>query len=176
MAIELVPFDKLKSLLELEDNEADYPALTLIQESVVAAFEAYTGRVFTEDKYTNSVDIIFPSKMVSLNAIPVNTITEVTVDGIVMTDYKIRLYGIELGSPVDNRTVEVSYRGGLKEVPASLERAALLQTTYEYQNSTHIGAKLVSTEGGTVTLPELNLLKVVKGILKSYMHPLNRMM
>lgn len=176
MAIELVEFEKLKTLLQLDKTEADYPTLTLIQESVVAAFEEFTGRTLTEDKYSESVFVLSPSKMIPVKALPIKVITSITVDGVLTTNYKIREYGVELGSKVDNVTLDIAYTGGLAEVPKGLERAALLQTAYEYQNSDHIGAKLVSSEGGSVTLPELNLLKVVKGILKNYRHPLNRML
>ena len=171
MAIELVGFDKLAPVIPLNSAEATYPDLTIIQESVVSQFEDHTNRTFTEDNYEEELFVGMSSKMIPLKAIPVSEVTEVTIDDVVTTDYNIRPYGVELGYKVQNQTVKVTYAGGLATVPKSLERAALLQTTYEYQHKNSIGLEIVSTPGGTITKPEVGMLKEVKKILNAYMHP-----
>jgi len=66
----------------------------------------------------------------------------------------------------------VVYTGGITEATNSMNRAALLQTAYEFQAKDHIGASSVSAEGGSVQRPELGLLKEVKRILSKDKHPL----
>lgn len=176
MAIELVGFDQLKLMLELEKTESDYPTLTLIQESVVAAFESYLGRNLSEDKYEESNFVYFPQDIMPLKALPVKSITSAAIDGVEITDYKIRDFGILLGSKVEGVEVVVSYVGGLTSVPDDISRAALLQTSYEYQTHDHIGAETVATEGGMVTTPSLSLLKEVVRLLKNHRHPVNKVL
>ena len=172
MAIELVSFDTLKPLLDLNDTEKDYPDLTLIQESVVTSLEDHTHRTFSEDNYEEELFTGgMPTKMIPLLAIPISSITEVTIDGEVTDDYEIRNYGIEMGRTITNQTVKVTYAGGIIDVPAGLERAARLQTMYEYQHKTSIGLEIVSTPGGTITKPEVGMLKEVKKLLQKHMHP-----
>lgn len=176
MAKELVSFDDLKILLGLTKTEADYQQLTLIQESVADAIEEYCGRTFESDTYQETVTPISPSKMIPLKAIPVSSITSITIAGNDSTDFKIRAYGVELGSTVDNQEIIITYVGGLETVTPSLKRAALLQTTYEYQNKDNIGASFVTNEGGSVTVPEIGLLKEVRRLLKNERHILNRLL
>lgn len=177
MAKELVSFADLKILLGLLKTEVDYPQLTLIQESVADAIEEYTGRTFESNVYQETVTPLSPSKMIPLKAVPVSSITSVTVDGNAWADFKIREYGIELGSTVDNQEIIVTYVGGLVGVVTGvLNRAALLQTTYEYQNKDNIGASFVTNEGGSVTVPEIGLLKEVRRLLKNERHVLNKIL
>ena len=61
----------------------------------------------------------------------------------------------------------ITYTGGLTVVPAELTRAALLQTVYEYQNKDSVGLENISNQGGSVTKPEIGLLKEVKQILNN---------
>lgn len=176
MATELIAFQALADLLGLEQTEDKYPKLTLIQESVVDAFEEYTGRSFDNDTYKESLTPMSPSSMMPLKALPVASVAQVTLDGTATTDFKIRIYGIQLGAKVDNKEIVVDYVGGLETVPKQIKRAALLQTAYEFQNSDNIGASFVSNEGGTVTVPEISLLKEVRKLLATERHPLNRML
>ena len=171
MAIELISFADLDIMLDLGKTEAEYPDLTLIQESVVDAFEDYTRRTFEELTYSESKFMYSKTKMIPLNAIPVTSVSLVTIDDEVTTDFNIRPYGIELGAKVENAEVNVTYIGGITIVPGNLKRAALLQTVYEYQNKDSIGIQTVSTEGGTTTKPELGLLREVKRLLNSFTHP-----
>lgn len=174
MAIELVDFEELKVMLGLSasKSESDYPDLTLIQESVVNMFESFTGRFFTEDKYIEQKFIgCSKTKMIPLKGVPIKSISSVTIDGVLTPDYKIKGYGIELSFPVTDVEIEVVYTGGITEVIGSLHRAALLQTVYEYQNKDSIGIQTTSTNGGTVTKPELGMLKEVAKLLAPLKHP-----
>jgi hypothetical protein len=76
-----------------------------------------------------------------------------------------------MNSTITNQTVKVTYTGGIIDVPAGLERAARLQTMYEYQNKTSIGLETVSTPGGTIIKPEVGMLKEVEKLLQKHMHP-----
>jgi hypothetical protein len=53
-----------------------------------------------------------------------------------------------------------------------MNRAALLQVAHEFQRKERIGSDSISTEGGTVTYPQLGLLAEVKKRLNQYIHPL----
>lgn len=170
--MELIGFDELSSLLLLSQTEADYPDLEIIKNSVSQAFEVYTGRVFDEDTYKDTVILgDLYTKMIPLNALPVSSVVQVLVSGQETMDYQITCFGIRLGAKLKNNEVSVSYTGGLESVPKALERAALLQTVYEYQNKDSIGIEVVNTTGGSVVKPELGLLKEVKKLLNSVMHP-----
>ena len=172
---DLVTFEDLKSLLHLDNDEEDYPALTLLRDSVKDAIESFLGRTIDNDSYSETKRIVSKTKMVPLNALPVDSVSSVTIDGSASTDYTISDYGVELGATVSNLPVVVSYIGGLEEIPGPINRAALIQTAYEYQNHDHIGAESVSTDGGSVQRPSLGLLKEVQRLLKTFKHPLNRM-
>lgn len=175
MAIELVSFDELKIVLGLSESksESDYPDLTIIQESVVAMFENHTGRTFKKTNHSEDYFIFSKSKMIPLKGLPVISIESITLDGdVVDADaYDSRPYGVELANATSSITAKVSYSGGLSSVPEDLKRAAMLQTIYEYQNKHSIGLEVVSTGGGTVTKPQLGMLKEVGRLLNKYVHP-----
>ena len=171
MAKELISFDDLKVFLDLGKTESEYLDLTLIQESVVDALADYTRREFDFANHASSRFVYGKSKMIPLLGLPVKSVSEVAIDGVITDNFSIRPYGIELHNAVVASEVSVSYKGGLEKVPANLKRAALLQTVYEYQNKDSIGIKTTSTSGGSVTKPELGLLKEVKKLLHSEIHP-----
>ena len=172
MAIELVSFDDLKDLLGLNKTEGDYADLAIIQPSVVSAFESHTRRVFTEDDYEEELFVgPLSTKMIPLKGLPINAITEVTIDDVVTESYKISVYGAELDTKVKNQVVKVKYNGGLSSVPRSLNRAALLQTAYEYQNKNSIGLEVVSSPGGNIVKPQVGMLKEVEKLLNEHIHP-----
>lgn len=171
MAIELVSFDDLDTYLDLAKEESGYPDLTLIQESVVAAIERHLNRELELDTRTETNFIYSATTMIPVKALPIVSITSVTIDGDTTTEYKKRSYGIQLDLCTDNSEVIVTYEGGIEDVPSAIKRAALLQTVYEYQNKDSIGIENVSTEGGSITKPELGLLKEVKMLLQKHKHP-----
>lgn len=172
MALTLVSTDKLISLLHLENDIDSYPALLVLIDSVHAKFESHTRRKFSLDDYIETTRQRSSTAMVGLNALPVDVVNSVTVDGIATSDYEITDYGIEFRRKLKGWIV-VDYSGGIEEAAGDLERAALLQISYEYQNHDHMGAESVSNEGGSVQRPALGLLKEVSSLLKSYKHPLN---
>lgn len=175
MAKELVSFDDLKTFLGLEKNESDYPDLTLIQESVVDMFEEHTQRIFEQDTYTRTYDIhSLNTQMIGLEALPILSITSITVEGTILdtTSYKITDYGVRLDNKVQNSQVIITYIGGLDDVPKPITRAALLQTVFEYQNKNSIGLEIVTNDGGSITKPELGMLREVKRLLRNHRHKL----
>jgi len=178
MAIELVSFENLKSILDLEnDLVSDYPQLQVLHDSVVSSFESYTDRKFEEDKYVEKIFCSTGLRMVNLKAIPIDSIVSVVrnVDGVSTTldssEYEITDYGVRLVGYFVRGNVEVTYNGGIAEVDEDLSRAAMLQVSFEYQNIDHIGASSVSTEGGSVQRPAIGLLAEVKRLLTSFKHP-----
>ena len=181
MAIELVSYANLRSLLDLEEAAiTDYPALNVLRDSVTSALEDYTGRLFESKARTETIYVgSTGTQMLSLEAIPVASVSSlvVTVSETDETftehdDYEIASYGLKLLTRVSNCSIAITYTGGISTVPDSLARAALLQTAYEFQAKDQIGADSVSTEGGTISRPALGLLKEVKRLLDKNMHPL----
>jgi len=181
MTVALVSYDELKDLLGLTKTSiSDYPALDVLVNSVQYAIEEYLGRLLELNARTETLYIGgTSSQMVSLPGIPVSSITSVTITqgqvDTVSTDYDIVDYGIRLHAKLQRAKVVVVYEGGLDDIPTSVNRAALMQTAYEWQAKDQIGAESVSTDGGMVQRPALGLLKEVKRMLNSEKHPLRLM-
>ena len=182
MAIELVTYADLKKLLGLTKAAiSDYPALEVINNSVLYAVEEYLGRRLEKDDRTETIFIgNTPSQMISLLGLPISSIASVsitqaqTVAAYTSVDYDITDYGIRMLSKFSNAKIIVTYNGGYEDadVPTKINRAALLQISYEWQSKDQIGAMSTSTEGGYVQRPELGLLKEVKRMLNGKKHPL----
>lgn len=179
--IELVSYTELKTLLGLEgDSIESYPDLALLQTSVLSAIESYIGRILTNGEYTKSLYIgNSPVKIIPLPSIPIESISAITATylgsdetWVENSDYVIDSFGIRLLYSVRNVKLTITYTGGLSATNGNLKRAALIQTAYEYQGKEQIGASYTSNDGGTVTRPELGLLKEVKRVLRPEMHPL----
>lgn len=178
MAFELIPFQEIKDLLELEKSSIDdYPPLKVINNRLLSSFEEHTGREFEK---VERVEEIFvestPSCMIPLKGLPVESVSSVLVtsDGTNLEsfDYNITSYGIKLGSKVKNVRVAVTYTGGLSVVTNPIKAAALYQLAYEFQSKEQIGAQSFTTDGGSVSRPELGLLKETRRMLNSSLHPL----
>ncbi len=184
MALELVTFADLAKLGALTKTPiAEYPALEVINDSMIDAFEQYLGRKLnnaerTETKHPGR----FGMRQLYLPGIPVTAVSSVTItqlgnsqSWIEDEQYEVTGYGLRLFTPVIHSKVVVVYTGGLSAVAeeSNLNRAALYQITYEHQSKDHIGAESVSNEGGNVTRPELSLLKETKRMIRSSMHPLH---
>ncbi len=169
---DLVTFEQLDALLNLKQSEDNYPALRLLMDSVKAAIQNHIGRDISFGKYTESRIITCQTSMIGLKALPIKSVSAVTIDGVSTTNYKIRDYGIEVPGGLDDVTIAVTYKGGFDKVPEDINRAALLQTAYEFQNKANIGAESVTNEGGSIQRPALGLLKEVRERLKNYKHPL----
>lgn len=182
MAIELVTFKKIKDLLGLEGTVmAEYPALDVIRAGVTSAIEEYLGRMLEQAEYTETKYIgCVATRMISLEAIPIVSVSSVTMTcygedtTLTSSDYRITDYGIELYVNISNCNLTVVYTGGWEDsdVPAAVARAALIQTSYEFQSKEQIGAESVTTEGGSVSRPALGLLKEVRRMLNRHKHPL----
>jgi hypothetical protein len=190
MAHELVTFNDLKKELKLDKSTLqEYPVLAVLKPSVEAAIENFLQRELeykerTEDLYLSR----FGTSMVQLKALPVASVSAVTVtdaygnteDLTAQEDFRITPFGIRLFSNHKDLDISVTYLGGyatpatgsVPGIPKDITRAALLQTVYEYQKSPNLGAEMVSNEGGSVTYPELGLLKHVKQLLQPHIHPL----
>jgi len=182
MSVELVSFSELKNVLGLEGDSIDeYPALEIIREGVTAAIEEFIGRELTQKERE---EIVYVGKtfssMIYLKALPIYSVSSVVIeswgDEITLSDndFQVVKYGVELLSPINRSKVKITYTGGLvdEDVSARLNRAALLQTVYEFQTKEHVGATSVYTDGGSVSTPELGLLKEIQRMLTSEIHPL----
>lgn len=181
---ELVSFADLKALLGLEDSLlTDYPALAVLKPSVESAIENYLGRYLESSERSAVFYITGPTFMIPLQAVPVTAVSslvvtmlgeEQTYDGDA-NEFIITQYGLKSLYNLQDALVTITYTGGLSSVPANIERAALLQTSYEFLAKDQIGAEVVSTEGGSITRPALNLLPVVKDLLNRDIHSLKIM-
>jgi len=184
MAFELCTFAELKKVLDLEESSLiNYPPLVVLKPAVEAAIESYIGRELESIERTESVYLSpIGSRMVKLKGLPITDITSVTVtyyDGssdvlTAGTEYRATPFGIRLASKYSDVDVTVVYTGGFADdaVPDAIQRAALLQTVYEYEKSPNLGAQSVETEGGRIDYPEIGLLKHVKELLHEFVHPM----
>lgn len=173
--MELTSFENLKHILNLDGDEiAEYPGLEIIRDSVVSAIESYVGRYLENKERTESFCLASDSCMIGLKGLPMTTIpSAITLDGEDVSEYVITNYGIRLtDKPTAHSLFSCTYTGGYSVIPSDLERAALIQTVYEFQNKEHMGAESVSTEGGSVSRPALGLLREVRRLLDPYKHPL----
>jgi len=181
MAIELVTFADLKAFLDLESAAiTDYPALNIIRSSATFAIEEYLGRLLESKERTETIYIgSYKTSMIKLPAIPITAISSVTVtigsDSETYDEheeYEITDYGLKLFTTLMNAKIVVVYTGGITTVPDVMNRAALLQTIFEFQAKDQVGAESVSSTGGSVSRPVLGLLKEVRRMLNSEKHPL----
>ena len=171
--ITLVTFAELKTFLDLSDAlESDYPDLILIRDSVTSSIESYCRRLFEPVERVRDKFYRYSTLRVDLKAYPISAVASVTVDTgsgasvqTVDTDFIILDDAIELVEPLVAAKAVITYTGGLSVVPYELTRAALLQTVYEYQNKDSVGLENISNQGGSITKPEIGLLKEVKQIL-----------
>lgn len=180
----LADFAELKKLLDLNQASASsYPALTLIMDSVDAAISNYLGRHLELDSYQESCLIGGAvTQQVPLQGIPIATVSSVirTASGVMETlvaniDYEIGEWGLYLIKPTKRASLTVQYRGGPDDIPLDWIRAGQMQAAYEWQNRDHIGADSVSTDGGFVSRPSLQLLPEVQRLLNADRHPLLRL-
>lgn len=185
MALELVSFASLKALLDLTDAAiTDYPALDLIRTSVTSAIEEYVDRLLEEEERIETIYAgRFKVGMIRLPAVPITSVSSVTVtigeDDETLTEheeYEITNYGIKLFAPIVLAKIVIVYTGGIEDadVTASMARAALLQTAYEFQSKDQVGATSITTAGGNVNRPALGLLKEVQRMLVKDKHPLTQ--
>ncbi len=183
MALELVTFEELSALLALEREPIyEYPALGVIKDSMISAFEEHLGRFLNNEERTETQHIgnLGRSK-IKLPAIPITAVSSVTVTAggtsqsyDETTHYDITGWGLQILFTLKRCKIVVVYTGGLTAVTQEqrLNRAALYQTSYEFQSKAQIGAETVSTEGGSVTRPALQLLDETKRMIKRSIHPL----
>lgn len=172
----LVPFATIKALLGISTGSAytDTPALDVLQTSLSRLFDDYLYRTLAEGTYTETIfSRQAPTQIIPLRALPITSVTSVTVGGVATTAYVITSHGLRLAGSVRLQDVVVSYIGGYSDasIPTTIKKAALLQLAYEYKKLPHIGATSVTTDGGTVNSPELALLKEVRRLLAPYRHP-----
>ena len=184
MTIELVSFADLKTILSLEKSAiGDYPDLMLLRDSVTYAIESYLSRSLESNTYTETLYQDRAAHMISLKAIPLSSVTSVTVtqagvDTVLDSDsYEITDYGILIDAETDTERCKIVtvYAGGYLAANVSpiIKRAALLQTAFEYQSKDNIGAEFVSNSGGSTQKPELGLLAEVQRLLSPFKHPLS---
>lgn len=172
MAIELISFADLKSFLGLEKSLiADYPALSVIRDSVTSAIETFISRELESKSRTEIIDVI-ETTFIGLKALPIASVTSVVNEDSEALEYNIKNFGIELDAIYSGR-LTVVYTGGYATAPDAIKRAALYQTAYEWQAKDQVGATYVTTEGGQTTRPQLELLKEVKRTLMGFKHPLS---
>lgn len=167
-------FVVLKDRLRLEKaNLSDYPVLEDVIASVYAAFENYLQR-HLEYGAKEEIDYQFDRTMIGLKALPVESITTIidSYGNVVDVDnYEITEYGARLLMPMNGK-LTIDYVGGLSVAPDDLKRASMYQIISEYQRRDNPDSEYISGEGGSVTRPQLGLLKEVVRLLKPFIHPM----
>jgi hypothetical protein len=181
MAFELVPFNDIKTLLDISGTSyIDQPELKIIQDRLQFVFEEYLGREFEYLERTETLYIGDTARtIIQLKGIPIDNIDKVQIEsynsGLIELNtgsWAITEYGIKLYDAICNAKIVITYTGGLGSVTNQLKAAALYQLGYEFQAKDNIGAESVSNEGGSVYKPALNLLPETKRMLRSSFHPL----
>lgn len=185
---ELVTFAELKERLELSKYPllTDYPDLESIKTSVEEAIKSYLSRELCYGTYVERVSTSFVSgNLVPLYGLPINSLTSISavtgsypssVDASVYedTDNFSKSYAwLSANFELSDIQLDVTYIGGLSEIPDALHRAALLQTMHEWQTKTYVGVTDISSgnASGSVVRPPLELLTEVKRLLIDYVHP-----
>jgi hypothetical protein len=163
-----VPFIHVKEWLDLDkDSYEDYPALKRIAETIKPSFENYLGLFLEYDSYTEKLWTDGSGDVV-LRGLPVKKVKSVEVNGKPETDYTISQSGIKLKYDSPGNAIVIKYSGGFDDIPADIQRAALLQLVHEYQRHDQVGATAVQNDGGSVSYPQLGLLAEVKRLLQPY--------
>lgn len=165
-------FDSIKGILGLNNVIGSYPGFETIADGAEARIETYLQRHLPLDDYTDRGRLYSRSEpYIPLRGLPIVSVESLTIDGesVDSDSYEIDEYGLVLYAKSPGLYV-CTYSGGLEEAPAWLARALNLQIAYEWQAHDHIGASSVSTSGGTVSRPELQLLSDVRAILAPHRH------
>jgi hypothetical protein len=181
-------FDEIKNVLELSKTEADYPNITLFEKIVVSGIENHLQRILTYANRAEKYHGLSNTTKYALKSYPIDVINSVTIDDVAIDLYDQNdPFSIDLYSAIpSNEIVSIDYDGGYKKItdigaefdniealPDDIYRAIFLQTIYEYQNRDHIGADVVSNEGGSISRPGLQLLNEVKRLLRNHRHAIN---
>ena len=172
----LFRFEAIRDLIDLEGpvskegpaELSDFPQIALLMDSVQASIESFCGRVFELESYTETGFI--DGLELYLPALPIKKIKSFEVDGVSVdiSQLKITRSGVRIPNFALDAQWKLKYQGGFDDIPADIQRAALLQTVYEYNRLPNVGATSVSTDGGSTRTPELGLLQEVKNLLWKY--------
>lgn len=167
-------FEWISGLLGLNKEIDQYPGLELVADGVQARLEDHLGRIFETGDQIYTRTYFHPTAHIGLPALPISSVTTVTIGGVSTTDYTVHQWGLQLGSKVTGE-ISVEYVGGYSEAPEWLKRALTIQIIYEWQNKDNMGAESVTNEGGTIQRPALQLLSEVRRTLEQHVHPLAQM-
>lgn len=182
--MKLVSLDKLKILLEKEDETHD-DILNMIIEYNSQRIEGYLNRKLKYNTYTEYFS--GDSRRFFLSAIPIEKDSvKVYYEGLLLsegTDYQVWFDSglIEFISDLPKnaiKSIKVEYKGGYKEddygvleVPDDLKYACLLQSSWEFRNRDTSGFFSINLPNGSISTRPVDLLPTVKQILKQYRLP-----
>lgn len=183
--LELVSFDELrysaiggKTGLKYSDYTS-YPRLEKVKDIVYYAIENYTQRKLEYATYEANIFDRCNSKMIKLDAIPIDNITVTDVENSsemeLDFEYEITHYGIRILNGYTGKLL-INYTGGytVANVPDEIKRAAYYQIQSEYLKRDTIDGEYINNSGGTIRRPPIQLLKMVKELLNPFRHPLYR--
>jgi hypothetical protein len=165
-------FDSIKGVLGLTKSVESYAGFETLADSAEARIEAYLQRHLPLTTYTDRGRLYRrTAPYIPLRGLPIASVSTLTIDGVPVSadEYEIDEYGLFLYAERTGLWV-CTYSGGLEEAPAWLSRALTMQIAYEWQGHDHIGASNVSTSGGSVSRPALELLPDVRAVLAPYRH------
>ncbi len=170
----LIDTEKVRALVPFDGTIEEHADLSIIIEMVEAAVESFLGRKLQENYFFEQfICPEGPTKMVFLNALPIQKIfCVVDEENRKIEDFEITHFGLHLSKKEKRCRLWISYEGGLNFLPTDIKRAILLQTITEIKQRDYIGIPISSDSNGySVTIPEIELTKETKRILRIHQHP-----
>lgn len=180
--VDLLSFDQLKTMLNLEGNSIDdYPQIRIMQDCAAAAIENFLGRKIACGCgiYRERFDLPFAlTRMVFLNVLPVHCVNKLVhveeEEEEEIDKYSITPYGVALKQPKGGGYLIVDYLGGSNTISEDISNAAaLLQTISNVKRKDFMGTPVSIDHplGVSTTIPEIELTSEVKRLLHRHQHP-----
>lgn len=192
MALWVAQLSELKTMLGISGTGSD-AELTLLLDGIQSRFDRHCNRTLaiTASDTTEYAD--GGQGVVGLKRFPIVSITAIkeasdrdfaSADALTEDDDFVQDPDSGLVFRVGTwlagvRTVQIVYRGGYAaagatlgtgetEMPDAIQRAALMQARYEWQNRLQLGSQQVAANGASVTGARAELLPEVRQILDGY--------
>jgi hypothetical protein len=187
--MELLTWEKFAVLKGL-DETGDSSVFDLLEEMVRSRFQTYLEREFGLEERTQIISkgstdgVLISDLMLPLRGIPILSVAAVEVsyyDAAIQSTTAVDITSSATvrstsGVYVPSYTTlpaeyAVTYTGGLVATNGTLERAAFLQISEEWERRFQPGANSTQGPGGRTTLGSFGLLPEVKETLASLIHP-----
>ena len=186
--MKLISRANLKTYLSIAATTYD-DLLDLIISQTSARLQKYLNRKLKKQEYTEYFNIPISRKTFNLRAYPIDltedfTVTQYDVEDTINVDYfvyedkGIVQYYTERTRCSEPKCMKFVYTGGYEElytdseyvldVPDDIQRAAMIQSAYDFKRRKDIGLTTTTTPDGSISKANDTLLPEVVDILKSY--------